>query len=178
MCVFTEFSSWLVTTPRAELLLESFLKTTHYTCRLSQGWRWSSSRKNCYSNSNSHHPSLPPDVYRWRLVELFFWWWNCVACWVEKRAAWPASWMHTSSVCSPPWSNCTQGSRCILVILDVPPQSVFVWLCLSQAVAVVSEGLESFGGQGYIEDTGLPGMLRDAQVTTKLGWSFKCFRLT
>lgn len=38
-------------------------------------------------------------------------------------------------------------------------------LCLSQAVAVVSEGLESFGGQGYIEDTGLPGILRDAQVS-------------
>ncbi|XP_077601033.1 acyl-CoA dehydrogenase family member 11-like [Stigmatopora nigra] len=33
-----------------------------------------------------------------------------------------------------------------------------------QAVAVVSEGLESFGGQGYIEDTGLPVLLRDAQV--------------
>lgn len=33
-----------------------------------------------------------------------------------------------------------------------------------QAVAVVSEGLESFGGQGYIEDTGLPGLFRDAQV--------------
>ncbi|KAM4576959.1 acyl-CoA dehydrogenase family member 11 isoform 1-T2 [Odontesthes bonariensis] len=33
-----------------------------------------------------------------------------------------------------------------------------------QAVAVVSEGLESFGGQGYIEDTGLPGLLRDSQV--------------
>ncbi|XP_050974901.1 acyl-CoA dehydrogenase family member 11 [Labeo rohita] len=33
-----------------------------------------------------------------------------------------------------------------------------------QAVCVVSEGLESFGGQGYIEDTGLPSMLRDAQV--------------
>uniref|UniRef100_A0A7N6AFI2 Acyl-CoA dehydrogenase family, member 11 n=1 Tax=Anabas testudineus TaxID=64144 RepID=A0A7N6AFI2_ANATE len=33
-----------------------------------------------------------------------------------------------------------------------------------QAVAVVSEGLESFGGQGYIEDTGLPALLRDAQV--------------
>jgi len=32
------------------------------------------------------------------------------------------------------------------------------------AVATVSEGLECFGGQGYIEDTGLPGMLRDAQV--------------
>lgn len=33
-----------------------------------------------------------------------------------------------------------------------------------QAVDVVSEGLECFGGQGYIEDTGLPQLLRDAQV--------------
>ena len=33
-----------------------------------------------------------------------------------------------------------------------------------QAVTVASEGLESFGGQGYIEDTGLPTFLRDAQV--------------
>ncbi|BFZ04647.1 hypothetical protein BsWGS_07686 [Bradybaena similaris] len=33
-----------------------------------------------------------------------------------------------------------------------------------QAVAVVSEGLESFGGQGYIEDTDLPRILRDTQV--------------
>ncbi|KPP74256.1 hypothetical protein Z043_106597 [Scleropages formosus] len=34
-----------------------------------------------------------------------------------------------------------------------------------QAIAVVSEGLECFGGQGYMEDTGLPAMLRDAQCT-------------
>lgn len=33
-----------------------------------------------------------------------------------------------------------------------------------QAVAGVSEALEMFGGAGYIEDTGLPRMLRDAQV--------------
>ncbi|MCB9778956.1 MAG: acyl-CoA dehydrogenase family protein [Alphaproteobacteria bacterium] len=33
-----------------------------------------------------------------------------------------------------------------------------------QAVAVTSEGLEAFGGAGYVEDTGLPRMLRDAQV--------------
>src|SRR5437016_4225126 len=33
-----------------------------------------------------------------------------------------------------------------------------------QAVAVVSEALECFGGQGYVEDTGLPSLLRDAQV--------------
>ncbi|XP_073410163.1 acyl-CoA dehydrogenase family member 11-like isoform X2 [Dendrobates tinctorius] len=35
-----------------------------------------------------------------------------------------------------------------------------------QAVAVISEGLECFGGQGYMEDTGLPTLLRDAQVLT------------
>lgn len=32
------------------------------------------------------------------------------------------------------------------------------------AVAVVSEALECFGGAGYVEDTGLPMLLRDAQV--------------
>ncbi|XP_063000282.1 acyl-CoA dehydrogenase family member 11-like [Elgaria multicarinata webbii] len=33
-----------------------------------------------------------------------------------------------------------------------------------QAVAVASEGLECFGGQGYMEDTGLGYLLRDVQV--------------
>jgi alkylation response protein AidB-like acyl-CoA dehydrogenase len=33
-----------------------------------------------------------------------------------------------------------------------------------QVVAVVSEALEAFGGAGYVEDTGLPMLLRDAQV--------------
>jgi hypothetical protein len=33
-----------------------------------------------------------------------------------------------------------------------------------QAVAGVSELLEGFGGAGYVEDTGLPVLLRDAQV--------------
>lgn len=33
-----------------------------------------------------------------------------------------------------------------------------------QAVAVVSEALEAFGGAGYVEDSGLPVLLRDAQV--------------
>jgi len=32
------------------------------------------------------------------------------------------------------------------------------------AMSVISEGLECFGGQGYIEDTGLPNLLRDSQV--------------
>ncbi|XP_061458673.1 acyl-CoA dehydrogenase family member 11-like [Rhineura floridana] len=35
-----------------------------------------------------------------------------------------------------------------------------------QAVAVISEGLECFGGQGYMEDTGLAAASRDAQVLT------------
>jgi acyl-CoA dehydrogenase len=33
-----------------------------------------------------------------------------------------------------------------------------------QAVAVASEATEAFGGAGYIEDTGIPKLLRDAQV--------------
>jgi len=33
-----------------------------------------------------------------------------------------------------------------------------------QSMQVSSEGQESFGGQGYIEDTGIPGLMRDAQV--------------
>lgn len=33
-----------------------------------------------------------------------------------------------------------------------------------QSIAVCSEALEAFGGAGYVEDTGLPALLRDAQV--------------
>jgi hypothetical protein len=33
-----------------------------------------------------------------------------------------------------------------------------------QAVAVLSEAIEAFGGAGYVEDTGLPALLRDAHV--------------
>ena len=37
-------------------------------------------------------------------------------------------------------------------------------LTAKQAVTVVSECIEAFGGAGYVEDTGLPLLLRDAQV--------------
>jgi alkylation response protein AidB-like acyl-CoA dehydrogenase len=37
-------------------------------------------------------------------------------------------------------------------------------LTAKQAVHVVSECIEAFGGAGYVEDTGLPMLLRDAQV--------------
>lgn len=39
-------------------------------------------------------------------------------------------------------------------------------LTARQAVDVTSECLEAHGGAGYIEDTGLPQLLRDAQVLT------------
>ena len=35
-----------------------------------------------------------------------------------------------------------------------------------QSVAVASEVVESFGGAGYVEDTGIPTLLRDSQVLT------------
>lgn len=37
-------------------------------------------------------------------------------------------------------------------------------LCILQASAVAVEAMESFGGQGYMEDTGLPVILRDTLV--------------
>src|SRR5581483_4326312 len=37
-------------------------------------------------------------------------------------------------------------------------------LTAKQAIAVVSEAIEAFGGAGYVEDTGLPVLLRDTQV--------------
>lgn len=36
--------------------------------------------------------------------------------------------------------------------------------CFLQATAVATEAMESFGGQGYMEDTGLPVIVRDALV--------------
>jgi len=49
----------------------------------------------------------------------------------------------------------------LLMRLITPLAKLFT---AKQAMAVISEGLEAFGGQGYIEDTGLPRLLRDAQV--------------
>merc|ERR1719414_771149 len=54
------------------------------------------------------------------------------------------------------------GDMDILLLRLMTPVSKFY--TAKAGVATVSEGLECFGGQGYIEDTGLPGMLRDVQV--------------
>jgi alkylation response protein AidB-like acyl-CoA dehydrogenase len=53
-----------------------------------------------------------------------------------------------------------EGQRALLRVL-----TPLTKLCTGkQAVSVVSEVIESFGGAGYVEDTGLPQLLRDTHV--------------
>lgn len=58
-------------------------------------------------------------------------------------------------------SGCIPDQELLLLRLMTPVAKFYTG---KMAVATISEGLECFGGQGYIEDTGLPCMLRDAQV--------------
>jgi len=53
-----------------------------------------------------------------------------------------------------------QGQRALLRLLTPLTKLVTG----KQAVAVVGEVIEAFGGAGYVEDTGLPQLLRDTQV--------------
>ncbi|XP_068691635.1 acyl-CoA dehydrogenase family member 11-like [Montipora foliosa] len=59
--------------------------------------------------------------------------------------------------------ECNEASDIELHVLRVLTPIAKLYTA-KQCIQVVSEGLESFGGQGYIEDTGLPVLLRDAQV--------------
>merc|ERR1719189_2654535 len=58
-------------------------------------------------------------------------------------------------------AGCVAEEDLLLLRLLTPVAKMYT---AKRAVSVVSEGLECFGGQGYIEDTGLPGLLRDVQV--------------
>ena len=53
-----------------------------------------------------------------------------------------------------------EGQRALLRMLTPITKLVTA----KQAVSVVSEVIEAFGGAGYVEDTGLPALLRDTQV--------------
>lgn len=55
----------------------------------------------------------------------------------------------------------TQDSETLLLRLLTPVMKLTTG---KQAVLVLSEVIEAFGGAGYVEDTGLPQLLRDAQV--------------
>jgi alkylation response protein AidB-like acyl-CoA dehydrogenase len=59
--------------------------------------------------------------------------------------------------------ECGEASESELAMLRLlmPAAKLFT---AKVAVRVTSEALEAFGGAGYIEDTGLPRLLRDAQV--------------
>ncbi|XP_077995922.1 acyl-CoA dehydrogenase family member 11-like [Glandiceps talaboti] len=59
--------------------------------------------------------------------------------------------------------ECKMASEDDILILRILTPLMKLYTA-KQGVAVTSEGLECFGGQGYIEDTGLPSRLRDAQV--------------
>ena len=48
-----------------------------------------------------------------------------------------------------------------LLRLLIPVAKLYTAKC---AIAIASETLEAFGGAGYVEDTGIPRLLRDAQV--------------
>ena len=58
-------------------------------------------------------------------------------------------------------NNKISSQDALLLRLMMPVAKAYT---AKKAVSNISEGLECFGGQGYIEDTGLPGMLRDVQV--------------
>lgn len=59
--------------------------------------------------------------------------------------------------------ECGQASDTELKLLRllIPVAKLYT---AKQAVAVASEVVEAFGGAGYVEDTGIPRLLRDAQV--------------
>jgi len=55
-----------------------------------------------------------------------------------------------------------EQEKAILSIFN-PVLKLFV---AKESLKVISEGLEAFGGVGYLEDSGLPAYLRNAQVLT------------
>jgi len=79
---------------------------------------------------------------------------------VETRAAFLLT-MEVSRLLGLQECNEASGVELQLLRLLTPITKLYT---AKQSMQVTSEGLESFGGQGYIEDTGLPGLMRDAQV--------------
>ena len=58
-------------------------------------------------------------------------------------------------------TQCINQDEMLLLRLLIPVAKLYTG---KQVVGVLSEVIECFGGAGYIEDTGLPTLLRDAQV--------------
>ncbi|CAF0767429.1 unnamed protein product [Brachionus calyciflorus] len=59
--------------------------------------------------------------------------------------------------------ECNQASKEELELLRFITPLLKIYTA-KQSIAVTSECIEAIGGQGYIEDTGIPNLLRDSQV--------------
>ncbi|MGH8751267.1 MAG: acyl-CoA dehydrogenase family protein [Burkholderiales bacterium] len=68
---------------------------------------------------------------------------------------------HTALLMGREEAGAAQSGEAELLRLLVPIAKLTT---AKQSVAVLSEIVESFGGAGYVEDTGIPQLLRDAQV--------------
>jgi hypothetical protein len=78
----------------------------------------------------------------------------------ETRAAFLLAFELVESIGRHESGEADPGQRALLRLLT----PIVKLLTARQAVACVSEAIEAFGGAGYIEDTGIPLILRDAQV--------------
>lgn len=72
-----------------------------------------------------------------------------------------AAWRARPAAQLPQLANVSDDDAALLLRLLTPVVKLFT---AKLAVAQASEGLECFGGEGYVEASGLPRLLRDAQV--------------
>ncbi len=79
---------------------------------------------------------------------------------LELRAAFLLSFRVVELLGKEECGDATESEALLLRFL-IPVAKLYT---AKQAIAVASEALEAFGGAGYLEDTGLPRLLRDAQV--------------
>jgi acyl-CoA dehydrogenase len=79
---------------------------------------------------------------------------------VETRAAFLLAFELVELIGRQEANEIDDGQRALLRLLT----PISKLLTAKQAVATVSEAIEAFGGAGYVEDTGLPVLLRDTHV--------------
>ena len=79
---------------------------------------------------------------------------------IELRAAFLLAFRVAELLGKDECSEATESESRLLRFL-IPVAKLYT---AKQAIAVASEALEAFGGAGYVEDTGIPRLLRDAQV--------------
>lgn len=79
---------------------------------------------------------------------------------LELRAAFLLAFRVVELLGKEEYGEATESESQLLRLL-IPVAKLYT---AKQAIMVASEALEAFGGAGYVEDTGIPRLLRDAQV--------------